>query len=107
MGRVLPSLVRTVVPLVWAWILSWPFTGPVLDAFGVSEGTAERAVTGVVTVVVGSVYYSLVRLAEERARHLSVLLGRARRRWPWIVLVGWPSTPVYEPALTSPQRVRR
>jgi uncharacterized membrane protein len=95
-SAVLASILRTVVPMVWAAVLSWPVTGPVLDVLGVSEGSAERLVSGATTVVVGSVYYSLVRWLESRREWAAEVAQRARRRWPWIVLLGWHQAPVYD-----------
>lgn len=70
-----PSLVRTVVPLIVGWLLSLPLA----KWFGV---TSDQLVP-LVTVVVASVYYAVVRWLEQ---HVSSRFG-------W--LLGLAKQPVY------------
>jgi hypothetical protein len=70
-------------------------TQPVLDILGITTGQAEQLVTGVVTVVVASAYYTLARLVEQALLQGREGVDSVLARFPWIVLVGWPSTPSY------------
>ena len=95
MNAVKASVLRTIVPIVWGWVLSLPITQPTLDLLGITDGQAEQGVAGLITAVAASVYYSAVRYAETRRAKIDGAVTRLRRRWPWIVLVGWPTPPQY------------
>jgi hypothetical protein len=68
LANLLPSLIRTVVP----WIVA--FAGPALLQWG---GVSEAQLTTGATVVVGAVYYALVRVLEQYVPQLGWLLGYA------------------------------
>lgn len=68
----IPSVVRTVVPLVISVLVGWGFT----------ETSLDGPVTAVLTVVVTALYYVIIRVLE--------------RYWDKIGwLLGYPSQPVY------------
>ncbi len=80
----LPSILRTVVPLLAGWAIT------VLSGLGLSADST--AVAGGVTVATAAVYYLLFRLAERAAEHLGV---------PWLraaagVALGYARPPRYE-----------
>lgn len=94
----LPSLVRTLVPLIVGWVLSLPLTPAVLDLLQVTTGDATRALTAAVTAAVAGLYYLAVRLFEVH--------GRPRLGW----LLGWASQPTRYAAasdLTPRQEIHR
>lgn len=97
-SALLPSVVRTVVPLIVGWALSLPIAPAVLDLLQVTTGDAERSLTAAVTAVVAGLYYLAIRLFEVH--------GRPRLGW----LLGWAAQPTdYAAAadLTPPQEIRR
>lgn len=71
----LPSVLRTVVPLIVGYFAAWPVAG--------WFGLQDDQVTALVTVAVTAVYYLLVRLAET---YVEPNIG-------W--LLGWAGRPVY------------
>ena len=71
----LPSVLRTVVPLIVGYFAAWPVAG--------WFGLQDDQVTALVTVLVTAVYYLLVRVAET---YLEPNLG-------WFL--GWAGRPVY------------
>jgi hypothetical protein len=73
----LPSVVRTVVPLLVGYFTAWPVAGLL--------GLREDQITSLITIVVTGLYYLLVRLAEQ------YVLPQAG----W--LLGYASAPVYVP----------
>lgn len=76
----LPSILRTVVPMVVALILG--------QAARIGLGLDEGAVTTIVTAVIGFAYYGVIRLLEERFP----ALGR------WLLALGFTGKkPVYVP----------
>lgn len=84
----LTSLIRTGTGYAVAWLLSLKFAGPALSLFGVSSATGRERLTAGLVLVLGTVYYALVRYLE--------------RRWPQLgVLLGIPSKPTYAPALVT------
>lgn len=97
MSSVWPSILRTVVPYVWSLVLSVPVTQEFLDLFNVSDQQAQQVIAGVLTVVVGTVWYSALRWLEERRGRAQNLGEKVRARLPWIVLMGWPTAPTYRP----------
>lgn len=76
-ASLLPSILRTVVPLLVGLLLTWPITAGL--------GITEEQATAVTTTVVTAAYYLLVRLAEQYVPQLGWLLGYA-------------SAPLYKPA---------
>lgn len=80
-SALLPSLVRTLVPLIVGWVLSLPLTPVVLDVLAVTTADAGRAVTAAATAVITAVYYVAVRWLETH--------GRPRLGW----LLGWAAQP--------------
>jgi hypothetical protein len=64
---VLPSILRTVVPLIVGWVLAQP----VVAGLGVTEADATTAATAVVT----GLYYVAVRLLEQLHPRFGWLLG--------------------------------
>lgn len=82
----LPSVIRTVVPLVVGYFLAWPVAG--------WFGLQDDQVTSLVTVVVTALYYALVRLAEI---YVLPQIG-------WFL--GWAAAPTYpaKPVGTSTER---
>jgi hypothetical protein len=78
----LPSLIRTGVPLLVGYLLAIP----VVKALGV---TADQA-TSLVTVLLSGAYYLLVRLAEH--------FGSSRFGW----LLGYPAAPAYVAPASTP-----
>lgn len=70
----LPSFIRTLVPFVVGGIVSF------LAARGIDVKPEEAAQLGsLVTVVVGYVYYFIVRLLEQRYPRAGILLGIAKQ----------------------------
>jgi len=70
MENVLPSLIRTFVPYVVGAVVAW------LANKGVHVPDAEVAsATAFLTFVVGTGYYLVVRMLEEKYPKLGVLLG--------------------------------
>lgn len=68
----IPSIVRTVVPLVISVLVGWGF----------AETALTGPVTAVLTIVVTALYYIVVRLLEQHWSKIGWLLG-------------YPSQPVY------------
>lgn len=71
----LPSVLRTVVPLLVGYFAAWPVAG--------WFGLQDDQVTALVTIVVTAVYYLVVRLLET---YVEPNLG---------FLLGWAGRPVY------------
>lgn len=68
----LPSIIRTVVPIVVGLVLS----APLVSGWDIDAGALEVVVTGAVT----GAYYTVVRLLEEHvAPRFGWLLGLANR----------------------------
>mgnify|MGYP000843957471 CR=1 FL=1 len=63
------SLIRTVVPFVVGWLISLPVVAWL--------GLTQEQVTAAVTVVIGAIYYLLVRIIERRFPSWGWLLGMA------------------------------
>jgi hypothetical protein len=74
---VLPSILRTGVPLLVGYFLAWPAA----RAFGLTEDQ----VTSLITIVITALYYLAVRLLEQ-----------VRPQFGW--LLGYASVPKYVPA---------
>jgi hypothetical protein len=74
----LANIKRTAVPFLVGIILGLPITTPVLDAFNVSSGLAENALSAVISAAIGFVFYLIVRLAEEHKAWWGKLLGAVR-----------------------------
>lgn len=73
---VLPAIVRTVVPFIIATLLSLPLTRHVLELLDVTDGDARAALTKALPVVIGAVYYVVVRWLERNVDpRFGVLLG--------------------------------
>lgn len=73
---VLPAIVRTVVPFVIATLLSLPLTRHVLELLDVTDGDARTALAKALPVVIGAVYYVVVRWLERNVDpRFGVLLG--------------------------------
>lgn len=70
---VTPSIVRTIVPFLVGLVVTWLASrGLGLDA------EMQGTLTAVITVVVGSAYYSVVRLIEQTRPKIGILLGIAK-----------------------------
>lgn len=79
-SSLLPSLLRTLVPLTVGWLLSLVLVDRVLDFFDVVSADAEQALTAAVTAVLTFAYYLLVRLFEQYVSpRLGWLLGLAQQ----------------------------
>lgn len=65
----LPSLLRTAVPLIVGYFLAWPAAKLL--------GLTEDQITSLVTVVISALYYLAVRLLERVAPQFGWLLGYA------------------------------
>lgn len=77
-SALLPSLIRTLVPLIVGWALSLPITPALLDLLQVTTADATQALTAGVTAVVAGLYYLAVRMFEVYVRpKFGVLLGWA------------------------------
>jgi hypothetical protein len=73
MGNLIPSLIRTYVPIVIGALISWLIT------LGVEIDDSVQA--GLVTALTGlliAVYYTLIRLLEKKWPALSILLGSSQ-----------------------------
>jgi hypothetical protein len=81
-ATILPSLIRTLVPLAVGWVLSLWLTGAVLGFFSIDAGSASDFLTQMATVLITAAYYSLVRLLEKYAGPY------------WGALIGWVKQPV-------------
>lgn len=66
----LPSIIRTVVPVVVGVVLG--------QAAKIGLNLDEGAVTELVTVAITTAYYAIIRVLETRWPGLGVLLGYAR-----------------------------
>lgn len=76
-ASIAPAVIRTVVPMLVTLLTSWLARNDV-----VVDGESQAALVGVISLIVGTGYYTLVRELE--------------RRWPkagW--LLGSPHAPVY------------
>jgi hypothetical protein len=79
-ATILPSLVRTLVPLAVGWVLSLWLTGAVLGFFSINAATASDFLTQLATVLLTSVYYAAVRLLEKYVSpYWGVLLGYVKQ----------------------------
>src|SRR3954469_19250382 len=83
---VTPSIVRTVTPIIVGAVLTYVFgveagwLRSLADSFGLTEGAISTGLTLVVTAVLSSVYYPVVRYLEVNVRpSLGALLGVARQ----------------------------
>ena len=82
-AQILPSLIRTVVPMVVGWVIAQL----AVHGFNLPPGTVEQVVTWLITAA----YYGLIRLLETRFKPI----------WGW--LLGLPKAPTYQaPAAPSP-----
>lgn len=88
-GQALPAIVRTVVPYVVGWLLSLGLTVRILALLGVSDADARAALTKAVPVVLGAVYYVVVRWLE---RNVDPRFG---------VLLGSTAQPAYTPPVAE------
>jgi len=68
---VLPSILRTGVPLLVGYFLAWPAA----RWFGLTE----EQVTSLITIVISALYYLTVRLLEQVAPRFGWLLGYASK----------------------------
>jgi hypothetical protein len=75
----LSSLIRTGSGYVIAWLLSLKLAGPVLSLFGVDSATAKERLTAAAVIVVGTAYYAIARLLEQKFPALTVLLGSTKQ----------------------------
>ncbi len=66
---VLPSILRTLVPLAVGYFLAWPAARWL--------GLTEEQVTSLITIVISAVYYLAVRALEQLAPQFGWLLGWA------------------------------
>ena len=66
---VLPSILRTLVPLAVGYLLAWPAARWL--------GLTEEQVTSLITVVITAAYYLAVRALEQLAPQFGWLLGYA------------------------------
>lgn len=85
------SAIRTASAYLVGWLLSFAAVGQALGLIGVDTVTAREWMSGLLVFVLGTVYYLLVRLLEQK--------------WPSLgVLLGVPTKPVYEkPVAVDPQ----
>lgn len=67
------SVIRTVVPFVVGWVVTFL----VARGFAVDDGTKTQ-ITSAVTVLVGALYYVIIRLLEQVKPKVGVLLGAAK-----------------------------
>ena len=65
------SVVRTIVPYLTVWVVAK------LAEYGINADSTE--VSGQLTIVLGSVWYAVVRFAEERWPKAGYLLGIAAK----------------------------
>ncbi len=88
---ILPSLIRTVLPLAWATLLAWglqqwPFLGHLIDK--VNALPVADAIRSVLGLLVAGVWYGAWRKAEPW------LAGHAR--WAQRLLFGITASPIYQ-----------
>ena len=76
--EVIPSLIRTYVPVTVGQVLAWLVVRGVIDT-GTITDDQQATVSAVAGAVLTGVYYTVVRLAERRWPHVGVLLGSARQ----------------------------
>lgn len=73
MGNLVPSLIRTYVPIIVGTFISWLITlGVTLDV------DTEAGLVAALTAILIAVYYTVVRLLEKKWPALSVLLGSSQ-----------------------------
>lgn len=77
-----PSVVRTVVPMIWGLIITYFATR------NVDLGQYEEIGTTVLTTVISAVVYTVLRFLETRGNAFSKWAGR---------LLGWNVQPTYTP----------
>lgn len=68
-ASLLPSILRTLVPLAVGYFLAWPVAKWL--------GLTEDQITSLITAVITAVYYLAVRLLEQVAPQFGWLLGYA------------------------------
>ncbi len=79
-ATILPSLIRTLVPLAVGWVLSLWLTGAVLGFFSIDAASASDFLTQLATVLLTSLYYTLARLLEKYAGpYWGILLGYVKQ----------------------------
>jgi hypothetical protein len=73
-GDIVTGLIRTVVPYIVGWVVA------VFARFEITldDGTVTN-LTGLLTVLLGTLYYLLVRFAEQKWPGLGWLLGSAKQ----------------------------
>lgn len=76
-GSIAPAVIRTIVPMVVTLVVSWLARNDIIV-----DGESQTALVGLVSLIVGTGYYTLVRELERRW---------ARAGW----LLGSPHAPVY------------
>lgn len=83
-STLLPSLIRTGVPLLVGWLLSLPVVPAILGALGAGDSQEQRRLLAqAVTLLITFAYYAAVRLLE---KYVSPKFGWA---------LGLASEPVY------------
>lgn len=76
--NILPSLVRTGVPLLVGWLLSLPVVPVILGTLGLDTQAQRRVLAQILTVVVTFLYYAVVRFLEAKVNpKFGWLLGLA------------------------------
>lgn len=78
LGSVVPSLIRTYVPVLVGQALAWAVTLGVLAETTVTD-EQQAAVSAVAGALLTGIYYTLVRLAEVRWPGVGILLGSTRQ----------------------------
>ena len=76
-ASVVPSLIRTYVPIVVGALLSWLVSAEVIPT-PLPEDAEAGMVTAITAVLIGG-YYTLVRLAERKWPQATILLGSTKQ----------------------------
>ena len=77
LGNVVPSLIRTYVPIVVGSLLAWLVAAGVIPT-PLGPDAEAGLVTAITAVAIGA-YYTLVRLLERKFPQLSILLGSTKQ----------------------------
>lgn len=78
LGAVVPSLIRTYVPVLVGQALSWLVVWGIVDTGAITDDQ-QAAVSAALGAVLTGAYYTAVRLAERRWPQVGLLLGSSQQ----------------------------
>lgn len=78
LGAVVPSLIRTYVPVAVGQVLAWLVVWGVVPTGGITDDQ-QAAISAALGAILTGAYYTIVRLAEQRWPQVGILLGSTQQ----------------------------